>query len=68
MLESGSDSESGAMLSVLVVVAVRSNKGVVLSLLFRHSIMAVVDKGSVFPPYLMPWKRPGMCFCEPALL
>jgi hypothetical protein len=46
------------------VVAVRSNKG----LLFRHSFMAVVDKGRVLPPYLMQWKRPGACFSEPALL
>jgi hypothetical protein len=59
---------SREMLGVFVVVAVRSNKGVALSLLFRHSIMAVVDIGRVFPPYLMQWKRLGACFCEPALL
>lgn len=39
--------ESGAI--------VRSNKGVAVALLFRHSIMAVVEKGGVSPPYLMQW-------------
>jgi hypothetical protein len=34
------------------VVAVRSNKGFAVSLLFRHSVMTVVEKGWVFPPHL----------------
>jgi hypothetical protein len=34
------------------VVAVRSNKGFAVSLLFRHSIMTVIEKGWVFPPHL----------------
>ena len=33
-------------------VAVRSNKGLAVSLLFRHSVMTVIEKGRVFPPHL----------------
>lgn len=37
-----------------VSVVVRSNKCGVVSLLFRHSIVAVVE-GGVFPPHLRQW-------------
>jgi hypothetical protein len=42
--------------------AVRSNKGVAVSLIFRHSVMAVVEKRRVFPPDLTQWKRLVVCF------
>lgn len=35
--------------------AVRSNKGVAMHLLFRHSLMAIVVKRGIFPPYFMQW-------------
>lgn len=47
--------ESGEILGVFVVVAVRSKEGVAVYLLFRHSIMAVVHIRGVFPPYFMQW-------------
>lgn len=50
-----------------IVVAVRSDKRHALSLLFRHSIMTVVDVCWVFPPYFMQWQRLAACFWSPAL-
>lgn len=40
---------------VFVVGAVRSNKEVGISSLFRHSIVAVVEEVGIFPPHFMQW-------------
>lgn len=54
--------------SLVVGWAVRSNKRAALSSLFRHSIMAVVDEGGIFPPDFTRWQGLVGCFSEPALL
>jgi len=53
------------ILGVSNVAAVRSNEGAAVSLLFRHSIVAVVEKSGVIPPNLTQLKRLQGCFSEP---